>query len=232
MSFQSFSSGAVQDVSAYSERPTLILEPGELSGADTGLYVSKRAYEFCKRLLDVCIAIVLGIVLLVPMVLIAIAIKLSSRGPVLFWSGRVGRDNHVFRMAKFRTMLTKAPEVATKDLSNPEVYVTVIGKWLRRTSLDELPQLLNVVKGEMSFVGPRPVITGERQLLKLRTANEVHRVLPGITGWAQINGRDFVSTRAKVALDAYYVQKRSLRFDAEIVFRTVWKVLVSRDIAH
>lgn len=229
MIFQELSPGTVEDVSGSCQQPTSIRVS---AGAQTEIYVRKVGYEFCKRLLDICIATILLIALSAPLVLIAIAIKLSSKGPVCYWSDRVGRDNHVFRMVKFRTMLPKAPEVATENFPHPEAYVTVIGKWLRRTSLDELPQLLNIIRGEMSFVGPRPVITGERQLLKLRTKSEVHRVMPGITGWAQVNGRDFVSGRDKVALDAYYVQKRSLRFDAEIIFRTVWKVLLSKDIAH
>lgn len=203
---------------------------GEIADVSTGF--SGRSYDLTKRFLDILMVLIFGIVLLIPMLVIAAMVKLTSRGPVLFWSARVGRHNRVFRMAKFRTMFVETPEVASVALSEPERHVTSFGRWLRKTSLDELPQLWNILRGEMSFVGPRPVITAEQQLLALRNANNVQTVLPGITGWAQINGRDYASLRAKVALDAYYVQMRSIRFDLKIMFETIWKVLRQEDIAH
>jgi O-antigen biosynthesis protein WbqP len=192
----------------------------------------RRAYEFSKRLFDCCFAVLIGVVLLVPLLLIALMIKASSTGPILYWSERVGRNRKNFRMAKFRTMLISTPEVASHALQGPGCYLTPVGKWLRKTSLDELPQLLNILKGEMSFVGPRPVILTEASLVEARAERGVYRVLPGITGWAQINGRDFVPIQGKAELDKEYVSNRSLLFDLGIILKTIKKVVLREDISH
>lgn len=185
-----------------------------------------------KRTLDFILACVAGLLLLVPIVLVALAVRLTSPGPVVYWSNRVGRNNVIFRMPKFRTMRTDTPAVATHLLDNPDQYLTPIGSFLRRSSLDELPQLWSILVGDMSFVGPRPALYNQQDLIALRTACQVHAILPGLTGWAQINGRDELPIPEKVQLDTYYLQHRSLFFDLRILWMTFFKVIKRDGITH
>jgi len=167
-----------------------------------------------------------------PMLLVALLVKLTSLGPVLYWSDRVGMGNKIFKMPKFRTMRIDTPAVATHLLKEPDVYLTPIGHFLRKSSLDELPQLWSVLKGDMSFVGPRPALFNQEDLIALRTAKGVHRLIPGITGWAQINGRDDLPIPVKVEFDIHYLEHRSLMFDIKILFLTLFKVLRSEGVTH
>ncbi len=167
-----------------------------------------------------------------PMLLVALLVKLTSLGPVLYWSDRVGMGNKIFKMPKFRTMRIDTPAVATHLLKEPDVYLTPIGHFLRKSSLDELPQLWSVLKGDMSFVGPRPALFNQEDLIALRTAKGVHRLIPGITGWAQINGRDDLPIPVKVEFDIHYLKHRSLMFDIKILFLTLFKVLRSEGVTH
>jgi len=185
-----------------------------------------------KRLFDLKIAVLLLIFLSIPMLVISILIKLTSKGPVLYWSDRVGRNNAIFRMPKFRSMRTDTPPVATHLLLNPEKYVTTVGKWLRKTSIDELPQLFSVLKGNMSFVGPRPALFNQDDLVALRTSNNIHTLIPGITGWAQINGRDELPILVKVDYDLYYLQRRSFLFDLKILLMTLTNVIAGKGVQH
>lgn len=166
------------------------------------------------------------------MLLIALLIKLTSRGPVLYWSDRVGQDNRIFRMPKFRTMRCDTPAVATHLLCNPEQYLTPIGGLLRRTSLDELPQIWSILLGDMSVVGPRPALFNQNDLVALRTKMGVHQLLPGLTGWAQINGRDDLPIPQKAKLDAEYLASISLTLDLLILRRTILKVLSRDGVSH
>jgi O-antigen biosynthesis protein WbqP len=177
-----------------------------------------------KRTFDVVAASLALLVGLLPLVLIALLVRLTSRGPVLYWSDRVGRGNQLFWMPKFRTMRIDTPEVATHLLTDPTRWLTPIGNALRRTSLDELPQLWCILTGEMSLVGPRPALFNQDDLIALRTAANIHDITPGLTGWAQINGRDEATIPEKVALDAWYRDHASLAVDLKIIFRTAWKV--------
>lgn len=187
-----------------------------------------------KRLFDLIISGIALIVLSPVMIIIALIIKLQNQGGVIFKQKRVGKDNKEFTIYKFRTMLENAPEVATNDLKNPEIYITTSGKILRKTSLDELPQLFNILRGEMSLVGPRPVINNEseKELLKLRTEIGISKLVPGLTGWAQINGRDDISTEKKVALEAEYMKKQSFLFDIKILIITFLKVFKQEGIVE
>ena len=185
-----------------------------------------------KRLFDVTMSLFLLIVFSVPMVCITLLVKLTSKGTVLYWSDRVGENNTIFRMPKFRTMLTDTPAVATHLLSNPEQYLTPIGKFLRKSSLDELPQLISIFKGDMSFVGPRPALFNQADLIELRTQRGVHHLTPGLTGWAQVNGRDELPISQKVVLDAYYLDHRSLWLDIKIIALTALKVIRRDGIVH
>jgi O-antigen biosynthesis protein WbqP len=185
-----------------------------------------------KRAFDFLVALVAAIVLSIPMLAVAIAVRLTSRGPALYWSSRVGRDNRNFAMPKFRSMRTDTPAVATHLLNNPEAYLTPIGPFLRRTSLDELPQLWCILKGEMSLVGPRPALFNQDELVALRTERGVHTLLPGLTGWAQINGRDELAIPEKVRLDEEYLHRHSLAFDLRILLGTAAKVLGGRGVSH
>jgi O-antigen biosynthesis protein WbqP len=187
---------------------------------------------FSKRLFDIALALVLSALLAVPMLLIGAAIRLTSRGPAVYSSNRVGRDNVIFRMPKFRSMYVGAPAVATHLLANPDEHITPIGRALRRTSLDELPQLWSVLKGDMSFVGPRPALFNQDDLVALRTAQGVHRLRPGITGWAQINGRDELSIEEKVRFDRAYLERQSLAFDLRILALTALQVIRRHGISH
>lgn len=185
-----------------------------------------------KRAVDI-VAACLGLaVFAIPMLVIALLVKLTSRGPALYWSDRVGRDNTLFRMPKFRTMRVEAPELATHLLAEAGFYVTPLGAVLRRTSLDELPQLYNVLRGEMSLVGPRPALHNQEDLVAQRTERGVHRLVPGVTGWAQINGRDELPILVKVEYDAEYMRRRGFWFDLLIVLKTVLKVVRAEGVKH
>ncbi|MDH4099969.1 MAG: sugar transferase [Nitrospirota bacterium] len=185
-----------------------------------------------KRVFDVSMAILLLVIMGVPMIMIALLVKLTSTGPLLYWSDRVGRNNSIFRMPKYRTMKIDTPEVATHLLGNPEHYLTPIGGFLRKSSLDELPQLISVLKGDMSFVGPRPALFNQDDLIELRTAKSIHVLTPGLTGWAQINGRDELPIPVKVEYDEYYLKRRSFLFDLQILFMTILKVMLSEGVKH
>jgi O-antigen biosynthesis protein WbqP len=185
-----------------------------------------------KRLFDIAGSILLFVILSIPMFLIAILVKLTSRGPILYWSDRIGINNKIFKMPKFRTMKIDTPIVATHLLDDPDRYLTIPGSFLRKTSLDELPQLWSTFIGDMSFVGPRPALYNQHDLVELRTQKGIHRLIPGITGWAQINGRDGIPIPVKVDYDEYYLKKKSFFFDLKILFLTVVKVLKKEDITH
>lgn len=185
-----------------------------------------------KRLFDILVATFALIGLLVPIALVAIAVKLTSPGPVLYWSDRVGRNNRIFRMPKFRSMRVDTPVVATHLLTEPGLYLTPIGAFLRRSSLDELPQLWSVLVGDMSLVGPRPALFNQDDLIALRTERGVHVLRPGVTGWAQVNGRDELPIPVKVDFDAWYLQHRSLALDCRILLLTVLKVLGQHGVSH
>jgi len=185
-----------------------------------------------KRLFDITLALCVGIFLLVPLALIAVAVRCTSNGPALYWSDRVGRHNRIFKMPKFRSMREDTPAVATHLLDNPNDYLTPIGGFLRKSSLDELPQLWSILRGDMSFVGPRPALFNQDDLISLRTSAGVHVLLPGLTGWAQVNGRDELDIPVKVKLDSEYQQKQSLRFDVWILWLTFLKVLRRDGVAH
>lgn len=188
--------------------------------------------EKLKRIFDICLAFACLVVFLIPMLLIAIAIKLSSPGPVLYWSDRVGKKNRLFRMPKFRTMRCDTPELATHLLTDSRRWITPVGRLLRKTSLDELPQLLSILAGDMSFVGPRPALHNQDDLVALRTESAVHCLVPGLTGWAQINGRDELSISAKVKLDVYYLEHRSPAFDLKILLLTALRALRGDGVAQ
>ncbi len=185
-----------------------------------------------KRLLDLLLAVPAALVLLLPAALLALLIKLTSRGPVLYWSDRVGRKNRVFRMPKFRSMHVGTPTVATHLLADPHAFLTPVGSFLRGSSLDELPQLWSIIVGDMSLVGPRPALHNQHDLIELRTEVGVHELLPGLTGWAQVNGRDELPTAQKVELDRQYLQRQSLWLDLRIVWLTFVKVLRSEGVSH
>lgn len=185
-----------------------------------------------KRCFDLLLALCAGVLLLLPVVLVALAVRLTSPGPALYWSDRVGRHNRIFRMPKFRSMRIDTPAVATHLLTDPSKYLTPIGPFLRKSSLDELPQLWSILKGDMSFVGPRPALFNQDDLIALRTQQGVHELVPGLTGWAQVNGRDELPIPQKVALDAEYLRRQSLTFDLRILWMTFVKVLRRDGVAH
>jgi O-antigen biosynthesis protein WbqP len=185
-----------------------------------------------KRIFDILLASLLLVLFSVSMVLLVILIRLSSKGPSVYWSDRIGRNNTLFKMPKFRTMRQGTPAVATHLLHNPENYVTPIGKVLRKLSLDELPQLYSVLKGDMSFVGPRPALFNQSDLMDLRTQKGVHRLVPGVTGWAQINGRDELPIPVKVQHDEYYLQHQSFGFDIRILALTIIRVARRSGVTH
>jgi len=185
-----------------------------------------------KRLFDLAVALVAAVFLALPIVMTALAVRLTSPGPVLYWSDRVGCHNRIFKMPKFRSMRIDTPAVATHLLQNPEQWLTPIGSFLRKSSLDELPQLWSILKGDMSFVGPRPALFNQNDLIALRTEKGVHDLVPGLTGWAQVNGRDELPIPQKVKLDAEYLQRRSLLFDLKILWMTALKVLARDGVSH
>jgi O-antigen biosynthesis protein WbqP len=185
-----------------------------------------------KRVFDVVMAVTIGLVVLLPCLLIGLLVRLTSSGPALYWSDRIGRDNAIFRMPKFRSMYAGTPAVATHLLGDAKARITPLGKVLRKTSLDELPQLLSVLRGDMSLVGPRPALYNQHDLIALRTECGVHRLRPGITGWAQVNGRDELPIPDKVALDAAYLRNRSFLLDLRILLMTAWKVVKRDGVSH
>jgi O-antigen biosynthesis protein WbqP len=185
-----------------------------------------------KRLFDLVLAAILTILFAVPLILVALAVRLTSSGPTLYWSDRVGRDNQIFKMPKFRSMRVDTPAVATHLLDNPQSFLTPIGSFLRRSSLDELPQIWSVLVGDMSFVGPRPALFNQDDLIVLRTERKVHTLVPGLTGWAQVNGRDELPIPAKVDFDVEYMQKQSFFFDIYILYLTFIKVLGRDGVTH
>jgi len=185
-----------------------------------------------KRLFDLILALIATSILLVPIVVVAILVKITSKGPALYWSDRVGKNNHIFRMPKFRSMKVDTPAVATHLLKDPKSVLTPIGDFLRKSSLDELPQLGSIFKGDMSFVGPRPALFNQDDLIALRTEKGVHHLVPGLTGWAQINGRDELPIPQKVDLDVEYLQRQSLWFDIKIIWLTFVKVVKKDGISH
>lgn len=185
-----------------------------------------------KRLIDFSLGLLVVVILWLPFVIVAMLVRVTSPGPVLYWSDRVGRDNRIFKMPKFRSMRIDTPAVATHLLENPDEWLTPIGSFLRKTSLDELPQLWSILVGDMSFVGPRPALFNQDDLIALRTQAGVHELVPGLTGWAQINGRDEIPIAEKVKLDIEYLQKRSFVFDLWILWMTFLKVLRRDGVSH
>jgi O-antigen biosynthesis protein WbqP len=189
-------------------------------------------YKIIKRSFDLIATVILLVALLVPMIIVVLLVKATSKGPFLYWSDRVGVGNRIFKMPKFRTMRIDTPAVATHLLSNPDQFLTPIGPFLRKWSLDEFPQLWSVLKGDMSFVGPRPALFNQDDLVALRTELGVNRLVPGITGWAQINGRDDISIPIKVEFDEYYLKHRSFLFDLKILVLTFFKVARAENVHH
>jgi O-antigen biosynthesis protein WbqP len=185
-----------------------------------------------KRTFDLVLSLCAALALLIPIVLVALAVRLTSQGPALYWSERVGRNNQLFKMPKFRSMRINTPALATHLLTRPEQYLTPIGGFLRKSSLDELPQLWSIIRGDMSIVGPRPALFNQADLIALRTQAGVHTLVPGLTGWAQVNGRDELPIPQKVALDVEYLERRSLGFDLKIVALTALKVLRREGVTH
>lgn len=185
-----------------------------------------------KRLVDLTIGLVALAILWLPLLLVALLVRVTSPGPVLYWSHRVGRNNSIFKMPKFRSMRIGTPALATHLLQNPDHWLTPIGSFLRKSSLDELPQLWSILKGDMSFVGPRPALFNQDDLIALRTDAGVHELVPGLTGWAQINGRDELPIPEKVKLDIDYLQRRSFGFDLWILWLTLLKVLRRDGVSH
>lgn len=185
-----------------------------------------------KRLFDLVLGLMAAAVLLVPLVVVAVLVRLTSPGPALYWSDRVGRYNKIFKMPKFRSMRVGTPAVATHLLANPKAHLTPIGSFLRKSSLDELPQLWSILVGDMSFVGPRPALFNQHDLIELRTQKNVHALVPGLTGWAQVNGRDELPIPQKVALDAEYLQRQGFWFDIKILWLTLLKVAQRDGVSH
>lgn len=185
-----------------------------------------------KRLFDLVLGLMAAAVLLVPLVVVAVLVRLTSPGPALYWSDRVGRHNRIFKMPKFRSMRVGTPAVATHLLANPKAHLTPIGSFLRKSSLDELPQLWSILAGDMSFVGPRPALFNQHDLIELRTQKNVHTLVPGLTGWAQVNGRDELPIPQKVALDVEYLQLQGFWFDNQILWLTFLKVVRRDGVSH
>jgi O-antigen biosynthesis protein WbqP len=190
------------------------------------------ATNLWKRIFDLSLAFTFSIVLILPLCIVALLVRVTSKGPILYWSDRVGQNNTLFRMPKFRTMRIGTPAVATHLLLDPTSYLTPIGSFLRKSSLDELPQLWSILKGDMSFVGPRPALFNQDDLIALRTQNGVCALLPGLTGWAQVNGRDELPIPEKVALDTHYLNNQSFWLDIRILWMTFLKVLKREGVSH
>ena len=185
-----------------------------------------------KRVFDICLGCLAALILFVPVLLVAIAVRLTSKGPALYWSDRVGRNNVIFKMPKFRSMRVGTPAMATHLLTDARSHLTPIGSFLRKSSLDELPQLWSILMGDMSFVGPRPALFNQHDLIALRTEQGVHTLVPGLTGWAQVNGRDELPIPEKVKLDAAYLKRQSLWFDIRILWLTFVTVLDRDGVSH
>jgi O-antigen biosynthesis protein WbqP len=185
-----------------------------------------------KRSFDLLLSLFAGLVFALPILVVAVLVKLSSKGPVLYWSDRIGRNNAIFKMPKFRTMIIDTPAVATHLMKNPDAYLTPVGSFLRKFSLDELPQLYSILKGDISFVGPRPALFNQDDLVELRTGKGIHKLIPGITGWAQVNGRDELPIPVKVEYDEYYLRNRSFLFDIKILWMTFIKVVKREGVSH
>jgi O-antigen biosynthesis protein WbqP len=185
-----------------------------------------------KRLFDLALAFVATVLLAIPILVLMLVVRLTSSGSAIYWSDRVGRCNQIFKMPKFRTMRIDAPTMATHLLEDPGQWLTPVGSFLRKSSLDELPQLWSILKGDMSFVGPRPALFNQDDLISLRTKTGVHELLPGLTGWAQINGRDELPIPEKVRLDVEYLKRRSISFDLKIIWMTIRKVLAMDGVSH
>ncbi len=188
--------------------------------------------DLTKRLFDLFLGLSIAALLALPIMAIALLVRLTSKGPALYWSDRVGKNNTIFRMPKFRSMRLGTPAVATHLLRDPAAVLTPIGSFLRKSSLDELPQLWSILKGDMSFVGPRPALFNQEDLISLRMQRGVHVLMPGLTGWAQVNGRDELPIPEKVRLDAQYLQRRSFLFDLRILWLTCAKVLQRDGVSH
>jgi O-antigen biosynthesis protein WbqP len=191
-----------------------------------------KGVMFVKRLFDLVLAVLAALCLLLPIAVVAVCVRLTSKGPALYWSDRVGQHNQIFKMPKFRSMRTDTPAVATHLLTNPASFLTPIGSLLRKSSLDELPQLWSILVGDMSFVGPRPALFNQDDLIQLRTEAGVHVLVPGLTGWAQVNGRDELSIPEKVTWDVQYLQRQSLWFDIQILWLTFLKVVRKDGVSH
>jgi O-antigen biosynthesis protein WbqP len=185
-----------------------------------------------KRYFDISAGLILFILLVTPILLVAVTIKFTSKGSVLYWSERVGKENVNFMMPKFRTMRTDTPQLATHLMNDPDIYLSPIGGFLRRSSIDEIPQLFSILKGDMSFVGPRPALFNQNDLIALRTEQGIDKLIPGLTGWAQVNGRDELPIPEKVALDVEYMEKQSFWFDMKILWMTFLKVLGQDGVSH
>ena len=208
-----------------------------MNDSDDGILISRSvkamsADLLLKRTFDFSCSFAAFVFLAIPMLFTAFAVKLTSPGPILYWSNRVGRNNLIFKMPKFRTMRIDTPAVATHLLGNPDQWLTPVGGFLRKSSLDELPQLFSILIGDMSIVGPRPALFNQDDLVALRTAKGVHLLTPGLSGWAQINGRDELPIPVKVEFDEYYLKHRSFLLDMKIIFRTFIKVVKSEGVQH
>ena len=185
-----------------------------------------------KRTFDIFMSLIALVAFAAPLLIVAMMVKLTSKGPALYWSDRIGKNNAIFKMPKFRTMRINTPAVATHLLGDPDQFLTPVGKFLRKSSLDELPQLFSILKGDMSIVGPRPALFNQDDLVSLRTEKGVHVLTPGLTGWAQVNGRDELPIPVKVNFDEYYLLNRSFILDMKIVFRTIYNVVKSEGVSH
>ena len=185
-----------------------------------------------KRIFDILLCFITFSILIMPMICIAFMIKVVSKGPVIYWSSRVGKDNKLFNMPKFRTMNVDTPQVATHLMKNPDEFFSPIGRFLRQTSLDELPQLFSILMGDMSFVGPRPALFNQKDLIVLRNKNGLSDILPGLTGWAQVNGRDDLSIIEKVSFEVEYMKKKSFWFDLKILWMTFLSVINKKGVSH
>ena len=185
-----------------------------------------------KRCFDLVLALIASFILIIPITIIALILMMTLKGSIIFWSDRVGQNNKIFRMPKFRTMKVGAPIIASHLLNDSKQYITTVGVFLRKTSLDELPQLWNIIKGDMSFVGPRPALFNQDDLIKLRTEKGIHTLVPGLSGWAQVNGRDELSMSFKVDLDLEYVERQSICFDMYILWLTFIRVVSGDGVSH
>ncbi len=185
-----------------------------------------------RRILDIIFSLVILFIFFIPILVISFLIKITSKGPILYWSNRVGIKNKIFLMPKFRTMTIQTPEIATNDLQNPDKYVTKLGSFLRRYSLDEIPQLLCLLSGDMTLIGPRPALFNQYDLIRLRTDYEIHILMPGITGYAQVNGRDELSLEDKVNLEIFYRENKSFCLDLKIILLTIIKVFMKEGVSH